>query len=92
MKKDNCFYIFICGSVDIFLTFMIFCWLLFISQGNNLIQWIIVIIAFVTLFSKIFFWDRMLKKGGINRYINPEVSLDVGGKTFKVKYESEELK
>ena len=92
MKKDNCFLIFICGSVDILLTYVMFCWLLSISQENNLIQWIIVIIAFVTLFSKIFFWDRMLKKGGINRYINPEVSLDVGGKTFKVKYESEELK
>jgi hypothetical protein len=90
MKKGT--QIFICGSVDVILTFVMICWLLFISQGYNSIQWIIIVLGWIVLFSKIFFWDKMRERyetKNIKGYKNPEVSVDIGGDTYKIKVVNE---
>jgi hypothetical protein len=76
MKKGT--QIFICGSVDVILTFVMICWLLFISQGYNSIQWIIIVLGWIVLFSKILFWDRMLKNY-VKKYTIHGVYSDANG-------------
>lgn len=86
MKKGT--QIFIYGSVDVLSTFVIICWLLSISQLYNSIQWIIIVLGWIVLFSKILFWDRMLKNY-VKKYIHPEVPIRIGDTTFDIKVESE---
>jgi hypothetical protein len=81
MKKGT--QIFIYGSVDVLSTFVVFCWLLSISQLYNSIQWVIIVLGWIVLFSKILFWDRMLKN-----YVK-KYTIHGGDTTFDIKVESE---
>lgn len=92
MRKDRLSLI--CAYVDIFSTVAVFGWLAIISPYDSLIQGIVCIVLIILSFIKMCIWGVMLEINRVEeremkKYKTPEISVDIGGDTYKIKVESE---